>query len=202
MSKTILTFDFNTDKAQWKKGRFEIDELEIMGDDEDLDIEYDDIKFYIDDKLYEGGISTWAEDNVSTDFLFESVLNSYLRNNTSEFDKFGDEWSIFSKIKNLTVEDDGLIIKLPRYDYGLQLFELDLAIPGFRYYSYNDYCMLLNEEGEILTNMENFYFDSLVEDICKVLKEETKCLYKSENVDYMIKEAGGKESFLAEYDMD
>ena len=38
--------------------------------------------------------------------------------------------------------------------------------------------------------------------MCKVLKEETRCLYKSENVDYMIKEAGGKEGFLAEYDMD
>lgn len=199
--ETILTFEFNTDKAQWKKGRFEINNLEIIGNDKNLDIEYDDIKFYIDDKLYNGEISTWAKNNVSTDFLFESVLNSYLRNNTSEFDKFGDEWSIFSKIKNLTIEDNGLIIKLPKYDYGLQLFELDLAIPGFRYYSYNDYCMLLNEEGEILTNIENFYFDSLVEDICKVLKEEIKCLYKSENIDYMIKNMGGKENFLAEYDI-
>jgi len=65
-----LSFKFN-EKANWKSGKFIIDELEIINEE----IEYDDIKLYLDDKEYDGGISTFTTNDVSADWLFESVLN-------------------------------------------------------------------------------------------------------------------------------
>lgn len=48
--------------------------------------------------------------------------------------------------------------------------------------------------------MENFYSEAMYEDVCTILKGELKCLYKSDNIDKMIKEYGGKEGFLKEFD--
>ena len=80
------------------------------------------------------------------------------------------------------------------------VYELDLATPKNRYYSYNDYFLLLDINGGILTDMENFYSEAMYEDVCTILKGELKCLYKSDNIDEMIKEYGGKEGFLKEFD--
>lgn len=206
----ILTFEFNPDRAQWRKGKFEIDELKIIGDAEDLNIKYDNIKFYLDNELYRGGINTWAYNDVSTDFLFNSVLNSYLRNNTAEFDRFGEEWSMFNDIKNLTQIEDGYITKLPVCDasdideYEIKMYELDLAVNDYFYYSYNDECMILDTKGEIITDMEHLYFNSLVEDVCDIIKGKITKYYKgkNKNVDYMIEASGGEEGFLADFDMD
>lgn len=197
---TTLNFEFKNDKAKWKSGKFEIDNLQITGDDEKVNFEYDDIKLYLDDELYTGGISTWSCDNVSADFLFESVLNSYLRNNIAEFKNFDDEWSIFNKIKNLAVEQDGLITKLPVYDNKIIVYDLDLATSGYRFYCYMDNFMLCDEEGCVITDMENFYSEAMYQTICKIIKGKTKCLYKSENYDTLIKEYGGEEGFLKEFD--
>ena len=130
-----LTFDFTND-AKWQSGKFIIDNLRIVGEGDDLEVDYDDIHLYLDDKLYEGGISTWYTNSVSTDWLFENVLNSYLRNNTAEYSNFGGDWGIFNQILDMTEKEGDLIIKLPVYDSGVNLYELELATPENRYYSY------------------------------------------------------------------
>lgn len=190
-----LTFTL-VDKSKWKTGKFIIDNLQISEE-----LEYDDIKFYLDDKLYDGSFETWAGSKLSADDIFEQCVNAYIRNDSDDYESFSPEWSIFNKIEHLKEYQDDLLIKMPvlRYD-SFEVYELDLATPYNRYYSNGDNCLLLDINGGILTDMENFYFEAIVEDICKILKEEIKCLYKGENVDYMIKEAGGKEGFLNEYD--
>lgn len=194
-----LTFEF-TDKAKWKTGKFVIDDLQVVGEGDDVEVEYDDIQLYLDDKLYEGGINTWSTNDVSADWLFENTLNSYLRNNTSEYKNFGEGWSIFSQLLDMTEKEGDLITKLPVYDFGIQLYELDMATPENRYYSHDDSFIMLDNNGEIVTDYEEFYSEAMLRDIYDILTGTTECLYMGYNPKEMIKEYGGEEGFIAEYE--
>ena len=202
MSQITLTCNTKGDK-RFKECKFVIDELTLdTTNDDEFDVDYENITAYFDGEKYTGGISTWSSSNVSADFLFESVLSSYLRDNTDDFENFSDSWDIFKKFKDLAEWNDDLLIKFPQYDgCRIRLYELDLAVPGFRYYGYQDYCLMLNEAGGVVTDIENFYTNSMIKDLVAIFKGEMKCLYKSENVDYWIKEEfGSPEDFLKEYE--
>jgi len=194
----ILSFEFV--ENEFKTGRFEFDNLEIVGGGCDTRIYFDDVRLYLDGELYTGGISTWAENNVSTSFLFDSILNSYLRDNTAEFRNF-EGFEIFDSLKKMKVSENGLLIKFPAYNYGVDMYELDLATPDTRYY-HNDSgsFLVLDEGGKVITDMECFYETAFSEDMCSVLKGEVECLYESKTLAEMIEEMGGAEEYLAEYD--
>lgn len=201
-----LTFTL-ADKAKWKTGKFVIENLQIsdkLGNQDSQwedDITWDDIDLYLDGTKYEGDIQTWAGSNLGADDIFEQCLNAYLRNDSEDYESFGSEWSIFNKCESLKEWKDDLLIKMPIFKYNqFVVYELDLATPKNRYYSYNDYFLLLDINGGILTDMECFYSEAMYEDVCAILKGELKCLYKSDNIDEMIKEYGGKEGFLKEFD--
>jgi len=195
---TTLTFEFFED-SKYKTGKFDIDELKIIGSGEDTDIEYDDIKFYIDGKLYDGDRTTWAGQRLSASDIFEQVLSAYLREETNEYKNF-EGFEIFKQMESLKEWKDDLLVKFPYYDYGLRIYELDLATPASKYYHSGDMFLVLNNNNEIVTDMECFYESAFYEDVCAILKDEVKCLYKDESVDRMIKELGGPEKFLEEYD--
>lgn len=196
---TNLDFEF-ADKAKWKKGRFEIENLLVTGEGEGIDISFDTVKLFLDGKLYKGGIDTWAIANVSTDYLFSSILNSYLRDNAAEYKSFGDEWSVFDKIKDLTVKENGLVTELPVFDYRLKVYKLELATPESRYYTYYDEFMLLDKYGEIVTDIEPFYHSGLCQDVCGILTGKIECLYKDHNIDLLVKEYGGEKEFIEAFE--
>ena len=192
---TILKFKFaNKPNIKFKTGRFEIDGLHINGIDSDLEINYDKLNCYLDDELYTGDISTWSLHNVTSDYLFESVLSSYLRDNTEEFEEFDDEWEIFKKIKDKRVFEDGLLVKFPAYEFGLTTYVLYFATTKFRYYS-NDHgdVLMLDEENKIVTDIEAFIENSEFEDIGNILLKKERCIYGQDYVDEMIDEYGENE---------
>jgi len=193
-----LTFDFTND-ARWASGKFIIDNLRIVGEGDNLEVNYDDIQLYLDGELYEGGISTWTTNSVSTDELFESVLNSYLRNNTAEYSNFGGDWSIFNQILDLTEKEGDLIIKLPVYDFGVNLYELELATPENRYYSYGDSFLVLDNDGKIITDYEEFYSEAMLQDLYDILTGKTECLYMGYDPKAVIEAYGGEENFISEF---
>ena len=199
---TILKFTFNTKKAQFKTGEIHIENLEFVGEGEGMEITWDDMDLYLDGKKYEGrGISTWAIPNVSANFLFDSILNSYLRDNKSEYTNF-EGFEVFKPIKDLKeYNKDGILVKLPVCEYGgVVLYQLSLQTPYARYYHNYDSFILLDNDGEVLTDMECFYNSAMVDDLVDILKGKLSCLYKSKDTDDWIEDFGGKEGFLAEYD--
>lgn len=195
------------DKAKFKTGKFVIENLKIAdivgNSDSQLDdeISYDNIELYLDGNKYDGTISTWAGANLGAADIFEQCLNAYIRNDTEDYELFSNDWNIFNKTESLKEYQDGLLVKMPIFELcQFSVYELDLATPKNRYYSCADHCLLISAEGSVLTDLENFYSEAMYSDICAILKNELKCLYKSENIDRMIMEYGGKEGFLEEFD--
>lgn len=195
-----LTFEF-ADNAKWKTGEFVFDDIQVIGEGDDVNIQYDNIELYLDGNLYDGGISTFHSNSLSTDELFESVLNSYLCNNTGEYKSFGSGWSVFSKIMDKTEEgENGLPIKIPVYDgFDIVMYELQLATPERRYYVYDDDYMVLDNNGEVVTDYEFFYTQAFEADLYECLKSNTECLYRGYDVDAVIEEYDGEEGFIEYY---
>ena len=186
-------------------GKFEIENLQVLDVDPDLreNVTWDNIILYLDGKLYENDIETFAMGNLDAEDIFRQCLNAYLRNDTSDYESFGDEWSIFKKCEVLKEYKDNLLIKMPIYEYdGLHIYELDLATPYNRYYyeSCGNGFLCLDSNGGLVTDMECWYEQGIIEDLCAIIKGELKCLYRGENVNLMIKEYGGEEAFLEEND--
>ncbi len=196
-----------TELAKYKKGLFVFKNLKIsdnIGNSDsqwEEEITYDAIDLYLDGIKYDGSIETWAGSKISTDDIFEQCLNAYIRNDIKYYESFSDEWEVFSKVNSLKEYKDGLLIKMPVFSMGqFRIYELDLATPKNRYYNHYDFFLLLDSKNSIITDIEGFCFESMCKDICDILKGELKCLYKSKNVDTMIKEYGCKEGFLKEFD--
>lgn len=197
--ETILNFEFNSQLAKWKTGQFKIAEMKIVGSKEDQEITWDTIELYLDGERYSGGINTFTHNNVSVDFLFDSVLNSYLRNNTEEYSKFDEGWSIFKSIESMKEWDGDLLIKLPFYNgFGIDIYELELETPLNKYYRHYEDCLLLNSDNGIITDMETFYSSAFTEDLAEVLQGKIKCLYMSDEVKQWVKEEG-EANIIAEY---
>ena len=186
MIKLPFTFTENT-KYAGQSGYFEISEVDIQSDSLDVTL-------YIDGKRYDGGISTFTDNNVSADFLFENVLNSFLRVNTREF-TFSKEWEEnFAYIAFLCVFDDkGLLREFPQLNCGsFDMYKLDLAVPERRFYSHDDDFILMGKEGEIITNVEAFWQSALEEDLKSCLEGKQEILYMSDNIKTFIEEGLGR----------
>lgn len=199
---TVLNFEFSSG-ASWKTGRFEFDDLCIVGSGDNLRVKYDNIKLYLDGKLYEGGIACWATNSMTTDELFNSVLSSYLRENHAEYNSFDKQWSeSFKEIEALKEKKDGLMIKMPVYDYIVKMYELSLATPDYKFYNYYDEYQMLGADGEIITDYENFWFQGFGEELAAIFQDKTTSLYMSDDTKTLIEEYGGKEYFIETYAAD
>lgn len=199
---TKLSFTFS-DKAKWSKGSFEIVNLCINGAGEEITVDYDEIHLFLDNQLYEGGITTWNTNNLSTEELFDSVLSSFLRENKDEYKSFDESWSAeFKELLDLKEWKDGFLTKLPFYSYKVKLYTLELATDDFRFYVSDDCCLMLNTSGGIITDYENFYFQGLGEELADIFLEKKTCLYMSDETKAMVEEYGGKSWWIQEYSQD
>ena len=183
--------------TEWKTGKFIIDDLKIVGSN----VEFAEVKLYLDNALYEDTMSTWAGTRLHADDIFEQVLSAYLRNDTLYYESFGEDWSYFNTIKLLTEEKDGLVMKLPVISYnGTKVYELDLATLTANYYHYQDEFLILDAtDHSILTDAENFFGEALDSDLAAIFKGDCKCLYMSEDIKKMVKEFGGEAAWIKEY---
>lgn len=198
----MSTFTFTTNGGKWKTGTFDVEHISIIGSGDQYDIEYDDLFLTLDGELYEGGISSFRSNSLSDDELFSSVVNAYLRGDKSNYTSFTGDWDIFDKVKSLEEWQGDIQVKLPVYDGDyVKQYELDLATPEYRYYSHDDEFLMLDKNGNVVTDMENFYYEGLCDDIAKVLTGKVECLYKNDyNIDAIIEDYGGEDEFLSEWD--
>lgn len=179
-----LSFEFN-EGAKFKNGKILIDDLKIINDS----IEYGSLEVYLDGEKYTGGINTFAENNVSADWLFNSILNAYLRNDTSGYKSFSEDWSVFKSLESKKEYKDDLVVKLPIYNYDeVEVYDLDLATKQFRYYSCVDRFIMLDLEGKVITDIEAFYTNAMWEDLAKHLLGIEPALYLGYNAEEAIKE--------------
>ena len=197
----MSTFTFTTNGGKWKTGTFDVDNISVIGSGDQYDIEYDDITLTLDGEVYEGGISSFHSNSLSADELFSSVVNAYLRGNASNYTSFTGDWSIFDEVKSLEEWQGDIQTKLPVYDgFEVKQYALDLATPEFRYYSYDDEFLMLDKNGNVVTDSEAFYYEGLCDDIARVLTGKVECLYKNDyNIDAIIEDYGGEDGFLQDW---
>lgn len=195
----VMNFKIFDEESKWEIGRFEIENLKVIDEKGKKRISLGRIQTYLDGALYQGGIETWAHSNVKDEELFTSVLNAYLRDDVETY-HYGDEWDFFKELK--LTGGSGPAEKILQYVAGaFEEYALILAVPERRYYIFeDDACMLCNEEGGIITDIDMFLMNELYKDIVHVLKEETPCIYKGYDFDCIVKEYGGPEGFIKAFD--
>ena len=154
-------------------------------------VDYDDIIFYIDGKEhdpYTSKLSNWRGDTPDSVRLFEQVFNAYLRDDFNDF-SFKDGWNVFDNIKDNAEITDGYVTLLPQWDGfdEVVFYELVLATSeGFKYYVYEDLCLMLNSENGIETDMENFYSEALYADTEKILNGDLTAKYTGTEWDLFV----------------
>lgn len=198
MADLVLSFKLKP-SMRWSDGTFYIEGPDIRAIGNDFEITYDDIRLDVDGQPYDGSAESWAGHKYTVDEIFEQVLSSYLRQDGA-YTEFTQAWDIFSEIEDLKVYKNGMLIKFPVYDWsGISMFSLAYATPEHRYYSCDDQVLMLDENNEVITDMEMFYMEALMEDITNVFLGDTTCLYEGYDVKEMIEEAGGEAAWLEEY---
>lgn len=178
-----LNFRFNKSN-KYSSGRFVIDGLQVTGSSDGGTIDYNDIKLYVDGEPYSDNFERWSGSKASVYEVFDTVVSAYILN-SNDF-SFDSEWSVFSPITDSIEYSGDLIIKLPVVKYGdVYMYDLQLATDEFRYYAYEDMFMMLRKDGELVTDMENFYTQSLEADLNDILDGKMEAVY----IDPYIQEA-------------
>lgn len=193
--KTVrLTFEFNNPDFQYQSGRLDILNLTILpiqNKDVPFEMDYEKVALYFNDERYDGNLATFFTNHLSEYELLENIVNHYLRDD--KLMSFGEEWDkAFGQVReSLTKNKDGLITRLPQLDgEEVNLMHLDFATEGFRFYSKDDTYLLLDENNEIITNLDFFYEQAIIEEIALTLTGKKECLYQDESIDDWIKEVG------------
>lgn len=184
-----LWFDITAshDDEDWSVGMFAITNPIISGTGEDLEFSYDAIRLFLSSEgtmnAYNGGIPSWHSNSMSTSEIFESVLNSYLRDEHTHTSPENDSWNFFDPFKELRVEEDFLLMKLPQVSLGsVEMYSLQLATNDRCYYACDDNFMVINNDNEIVTDYECFYTSALGEDLADIILKKSRCLYMGEDV--------------------
>ena len=201
MADLELSFTINQEgkRKRWQEGRFEINGLTVVDTGDNYEIDYEDLELFVDGEPYDGSASNWAGQKYTAEQIFDQVLSGYLMNE-GIYSSFSDDWSVFSDLNNLKEYEGDLLIKLPIFKYDeICVYELDLATPDNRYYSYIDEVMMLDNNNEVVTDVEEFYMEALEEDVTNILQGDLECLYMGYNVKEMIKEMGGEDAWLEEF---
>lgn len=183
MADLDLSFTLK-DGKRWKEGRFEINGLDIMDTGDNYEVIYDDIELFVDGKPYDGSASNWAGQNYDVEQIFDQVLSGYLMNDGT-YTSFSDDWSIFTDLESLKMYQGDLLMKFPVYRYGeIIIYELGLATPNSRYYTSDsgDEYMMLDNNNELVTDMENFFMEAFDSDLEDIEAGELDCLYMSDDV--------------------
>lgn len=177
-----LTFKFlQREDLEDKICTFRIENLSVSDDA----IDYDDIKLDIGDDPYRGEFQSFSSNSVSTESVFEGVLNAFLRDDTQSFE-YIEGWEVFSKLKEKQINQDGLLLKFPQIEFGsIEMYKLDLAIGEWKYYTCCEKVMLLAEGNDISTDSEFFFTNALIEDLEKIDKGESYIYMSDELNKYM-----------------
>lgn len=172
--KTELGFDFFKNGKK-KEGYFLVENLSV----EPTGISYDSVAFFLNHNRYQGELCTFENLTLSEDALFEIVANVYLRGDRKEYLNFRGDWDIFQPLEREKVKEQNLTTTLPMLvDGNLQKMELVLATNDFYYYqNKEDLCLMLNKQGELITNIEDFYKSALYDSVVEYLKDEQTVKY-------------------------
>ena len=158
------------------------------------EITYDSIALYINDTPYDGSYETWSGNKLSDDDIFDQVVNAYIRNDSTDYSSFGNEWSVIDPIlKNMDYDSNlDIAITLPVIEFDeVSMYHLDMATTEFRFYSHEDSFLLLNDNGGVVTDYENFFMTAMEEEYEKISNGSTECLYINPDVEeYLAEEFG------------
>lgn len=188
----IRVFEFSTEKENC---RFEVEGLMVS----ESEIEYDGIILYIDGKKYNENRQFFNGSKMTNSIAFEIVVNAYLRGD-KEFDFFGDSWRVFKKINKSNAGYEGRVqTLLPQIDFdSVVTYELQLETgDGKKFYSYDDYVMLVDDNGSIITDVDAFYESAIMDAIKEHLLGKNKAVYISPDTQEWINEEG-EDYFLGE----
>lgn len=188
-----LQLHFNSDKElSGHLGKFEVEKLQFITDDDMVSMKYDSAVLYTARPLTFGGFDEWQ---ITSKYEFIPVLNGYLRGSAEFYYGFGTtEWEKYFKKFKSTPDSNGLVKELYQYDDRFELYELVFATPSYRFYRHEDKYVVLHKNRHLITFTVPFSMELLREEIGKTLKGEVMCLYQSDAVTRMIEEKG-KEYF-------
>lgn len=179
----ILTFGL-------KDGRncyFDVEDLSVTEDE----LVFDEVILYINDEPYDGSSETWAGHKMSDDDIFEQVVNAYIRNDSTDYTGFGNDWSVFDPILSNIEYDNGsnIAITLPVVEFNeIVVYELNMATTGFRFYNYDDEFLVLDSNGGVVTDYESFYASAIFEEYEYIMNGKTECLYITPDVEEYLSE--------------
>lgn len=150
---------------------------EISASDEG--VIFDEVTFYINDKPYDGEFSSFSKNSVPEDEIFIAVINAYLRNDTEDFD-YIEGWDFFDDLKQLQTYDEDIMVTFPQvtiWGDEIDIYELQLATKGEKFYTFCENCMLLSKDNAILTDQGPFYENAFINELKKINTGTQKILY-------------------------
>ncbi len=182
--------------SDWNRGVFDVVGLNVSDDS----FEYAEVTLILDGVPYDESSYDWKGQKPTDETIFEQVINSYLID-SPEYTSFSSNWKIFNPIKQQILFEGDLMLSFPKCVVGeINIFNLDLATPLCRYYSCGDLVMMLDSEGDLISDNANFYDTGITEDVTEILKGNLNCLYMGDNVQSMVDDFGGKDAWLADLD--
>jgi hypothetical protein len=179
----ILSFSLKDGKDCY----FDVDGLYVT----DNAISWDNVKLYIDYAPYDSSFETWSGSKLSDDDVFEQTINAYIRNDTSDYKSFGNEWSVFDPLfLNMNYDSSkNLMLTLPVIEFDeVVLYNLDMATPDYTFYSHNDSFKVFDANGGLVTDYENFFMSAMYEEYEDIINGKTECLYITPEVEEYLSE--------------
>lgn len=179
-NSTKMKFVLSADQSH-EVGVFDVEALttgeQYLGMDP-AGFSYCSVLLTLDDHTYDYSLFTWAGTSLSTEELFESVLNAYLRDDTKSYIAFGKNWKkYFGSYRAQNY--GGLALPVAR-DGKIRLFELQLETENYKFYHLdedNEYLALYVKDNSILTTSEPFYMSALCEELEDIARGDTSCKY-------------------------
>lgn len=171
-----------------KDGRdcyFDVENLSVTGED----VVYDDILLYIDGELYNQSAETWAGHKLSDGEIFESVLNAYLRNDTSNYQSFDAGWNVVDALFENMQYDGKVVTVLPVVEFDeVVLYGLNMETTDFKFYTHDDSFKVFDANGGLVTDYENFFMSAMYEEYEDIMNGKTECLYITPDVEEYLSE--------------
>ena len=169
-----ITVSFSCEGIKGKLNVLDITDIDPTLDYSEVEAEgFDPSKF-----------SRWSGSKATADDILVMVINAYLREDTtfsiSGLDMF-DEIIDSSEVS----PEGSSYYTIFQYDYDrLEEYSLILATKDFLYYCGDDcYLMLDTKKHTIVTDMENFFNESLEEDMERIESGEIEPYYVDERLD-------------------
>ena len=164
-------------KNRDKIASFNVEGLTVTTDGVGYD--FGGLNLKLDGKLYNGEISSFRANRVSDREIFEGIINAYLRNDTANVE-FIEGFEAFALLKSLQQYDGEMLTAFPQIDMRsnhADIYKLDLATEDERFYSDGDLYMLLDKDGNIITDYEDFYTEAISEALNEINSGEVSALY-------------------------